>query len=39
MRAYKASVTRWCKENDHKKFKWQRNYFEHIQSIRNELKI
>lgn len=34
VRSYKASVTKWCKENDYKKFKWQRNYFEHI--IRNE---
>jgi len=34
VRSYKASVTKWCKENDYKKFKWQRNYFEHI--IRND---
>ena len=34
IRSYKASVTRRCKENDYKNFKWQRNYFEHI--IRNE---
>jgi putative transposase len=34
VRSYKASVTTWCNENDHKKFKWQRNYFEHI--IRND---
>lgn len=34
IRSYKASVTKWCKENDYKKFKWQRNYFEHI--IRNQ---
>ena len=33
VRSYKASVTKWCKENDYKKFKWQRNYFEHI--VRN----
>ena len=34
VRSYKASVTKWCKENEYKKFKWQRNYFEHV--IRNE---
>jgi putative transposase len=34
IRAFKASVTSWCKSNGHNKFKWQRNYFEHI--IRNE---
>ncbi len=34
IRAYKSSVTRWCRLNGFKNFKWQRNYFEHI--IRNE---
>jgi REP element-mobilizing transposase RayT len=34
VRSYKASVTRWCRENCFIKFKWQRNYFEHI--IRND---
>lgn len=34
VRAYKASVTRWCNSNGFVKFKWQRNYFEHI--IRND---
>ena len=34
IRAYKASVTTWCRKNEFPKFKWQRNYFEHI--IRNE---
>lgn len=34
IRSYKASVTRWCKENGFINFKWQRNYFEHI--IRND---
>ena len=34
VRSYKASVKKWCNENDYKKFKWQRNYFEHI--IRNQ---
>jgi REP element-mobilizing transposase RayT len=34
IRAYKASVTTWCRKNGFPKFKWQRNYFEHI--IRNE---
>jgi putative transposase len=34
IRAYKASVTIWCRKNGYSHFKWQRNYFEHI--IRNE---
>ena len=34
IRSYKASVTRWCRQNGHAYFIWQRNYFEHI--IRNE---
>jgi len=34
IRAYKASVTKWCKSNGHNGTIWQRNYFEHI--IRNE---
>ncbi len=34
IRAFKASVTKWCGENGFEDFKWQRNYFEHI--IRNE---
>ena len=31
---FKGSVKRWCNKNDHKWFKWQRNYYEHI--IRND---
>ena len=31
---FKGSVKRWCNKNDHKWFRWQRNYYEHI--IRNE---
>jgi len=34
IRSYKASVTRWCRQNGHEYFRWQRNYFEHV--IRNE---
>ena len=34
IRAYKASVTHWCRKNGYPNFKWQKNYFEHI--IRNE---
>jgi putative transposase len=34
IRSYKASVTRYCRQNGFQKFRWQRNYFEHI--IRNE---
>ena len=34
IRTYKASVTRWCKNNNSEYFKWQRNYYERI--IRNE---
>jgi putative transposase len=34
IRAYKASVTKWCKSNGYNGTIWQRNYFEHI--IRNE---
>lgn len=31
---FKGSVKRWCNKNDHKWFRWQRNYYEHI--IRDE---
>lgn len=31
---FKGSVKRWCNKNDHKWFRWQRNYYEHI--IRND---
>jgi putative transposase len=34
IRAYKSTVTRLCRSNDHMYFKWQRNYYEHI--IRDE---
>ena len=34
IRAYKAAVTTWFKNNGHPDFKWQRNFFEHI--IRND---
>jgi len=34
IRAYKSTLTRWCRSNGHGYFKWQRNYYEHI--IRDE---
>jgi len=34
VRSYKASVTRWCKDHSFEKFKWQKNFYEHI--IRND---
>lgn len=34
IRSYKASVTRWCNQNEFESFQWQRNYYEHI--IRTE---
>jgi len=34
IRSYKAAVTRWCRKNGYKDFRWQRNYHEHV--IRNE---
>ncbi|MFO7448215.1 MAG: transposase [Ignavibacteriaceae bacterium] len=34
VRTFKAAVKKWCNENGYVKFKWQRNYYEHI--IRNE---
>lgn len=32
--AYKASVTRWCRQNDDDIFRWQPRFYEHI--IRND---
>jgi putative transposase len=34
IRAYKSTVSHWCKVNEHDYFRWQRNYYEHV--IRNE---
>lgn len=34
IRSYKASVTKWCNENNIANFAWQDRYYEHI--IRNE---
>jgi len=31
---FKASVTRWCNQNDFKNFSWQKSFYEHI--IRSE---
>lgn len=37
IRTYKASVTRWCRQNGHEYFKWQKNFYEHI--IRNDKEL
>jgi REP element-mobilizing transposase RayT len=37
IRAYKASVTRWCNNNSFAYFQWQRNYYERV--IRNEREL
>jgi len=37
IRAYKSSVTHWCRQNGYEGFRWQRNYWEHV--IRNEEKL
>ena len=34
IRTFKSALTRWCRLNGHRHFKWQRNYYEHI--IRDE---
>jgi REP element-mobilizing transposase RayT len=34
IRSYKSAVTRWCRQNGFKNFKWQSNYYERV--IRNE---
>ncbi len=34
LRTFKAAVTRWCRENGHDYFGWQRNYHERV--IRDE---
>jgi len=34
IRAYKSTVSHWCKANGHDYFRWQRNFYEHV--IRNE---
>ena len=34
---FKGSVKRWSNKNDHKWFKWQRNYYEHVIRNDNEL--
>ena len=34
IRTYKSALTRWCRINGYRYFKWQRNYYEHI--IRDE---
>ncbi len=37
IRQYKGSVTRWCNQNGYNKFRWQRNFYEHI--VRNEKEL
>ena len=37
IRAYKSSVTRWCRKNNYDQSIWQRNYYEHI--IRNDKEL
>ncbi len=37
IRQYKASVTRWCNQNEYNNFRWQRNYYERI--VRNEKEL
>ena len=34
---FKGSVKRWCNKNDHKWFRWQRNYYERI--VRNTAEL
>lgn len=34
IQAYKASVTRWCRQHDDEIFRWQSRFYEHI--IRND---
>jgi len=34
VRGFKIGVTKWCRQNNHADFCWQRNYHDHI--IRNE---
>jgi putative transposase len=34
---FKASVTRWCNQNDFKHFSWQKSFYEHI--IRSEASL
>ena len=37
IRTFKSSVTRWCKNNGFKNFRWQRNFYDRI--IRNEKEL
>lgn len=37
IRTYKATLTRWCRQNGFDHFRWQRNYYEHIIRYEKEL--
>lgn len=37
IKGFKIGVTKWCKENNYQKFKWQRSFYERI--IRNEKEL
>ena len=37
IRSFKASVTHWCRKNNHEYFKWQKNYHEHVIRSENSL--
>lgn len=34
IRGFKIGVTKWCRNNNHKEFQWQKSFYDHI--IRNE---
>ncbi len=34
IRGFKIGVTKWCRNNNHNEFQWQKNYYDHI--IRDE---
>jgi len=37
IRGFKIGVTKWCRDNNHNEFQWQRNYYDRI--IRNEKEL
>ena len=38
VRIYKGAMTRWCRQNGHGYFQWQRNYYERIMRNQKEFK-
>ena len=36
-RGFKIGVTKWCRNNNHNEFQWQKNYYDRI--IRNEKEL